>query len=101
MLVKHGIDFKKEKIILQKNVLICVQSKTFLFDLVFFFFYQKIKYVFLFIYSTSQTKRGHQIPGYGGYIGGYNIEGIDDVNEKFEPYTVVRTEQPKLPDPNL
>lgn len=49
---------------------------------------------------TSPTKRGNQLPGYGGHIGGKNLQSMDDVIEKFEPLTVLRTQQPKEPEPN-
>lgn len=49
---------------------------------------------------TSPTKRGNHLPNYGGHIGGKNIESMDDVIEKFEPFTCLRTQQPKEPEPN-
>lgn len=54
------------------------------------------------ISSTSRTKRGNHIPGYAGHIGavGYNLHQMDDVIEKFQPLTVLRTQQPKEPEPN-
>lgn len=49
---------------------------------------------------TAPTKRGNQLPGYGGHIGGKNLESMDDVIQKFEPFTVLRTQQPKESEPN-
>ena len=51
-------------------------------------------------YSKSPTKRGDQIPGYGGCLGGVNIEYMDDVIEKFEPFTHLRNDQPKIFETN-
>lgn len=48
----------------------------------------------------SPTKRGDQIPGYGGCLGGVNIEYMDDVIEKFEPFTHLRNDQPKIFETN-
>jgi hypothetical protein len=45
--------------------------------------------------------KADHLPGYCGSIGGVNIEYMDDVIEKFNPTTVLRTVQPKQPDPNL
>lgn len=49
---------------------------------------------------TAPTKRGNHLPGYGGHIGGKNLESMDDVIHKFEPFTVLRTQQPKEPEAN-
>lgn len=54
----------------------------------------------MFIFSKSPNKRGDQIPGYAGCLGGVNIEYMDDAIEKFEPFTHLRTEQPRATDPN-
>ena len=51
--------------------------------------------------SAAPTKRGNQLPGYSGHIGGKNLQHMDDIIEKFEPLTVLRTKQPKEPEPNL
>jgi hypothetical protein len=40
--------------------------------------------------------RAKHISGYSGSIGGYNIQDIDNPTVDFQPYTVVRTEQPKF-----
>jgi hypothetical protein len=41
------------------------------------------------------------MPGYSGHIGGKNMEYKDDVLVNFQPHTVLRTQQPKEPEPNL
>lgn len=50
--------------------------------------------------STSPTKRGNQLPNYGGHIGGKNLQSMDDVIEKFEPFTCLRTVKPREAEPN-
>lgn len=50
---------------------------------------------------VAPLTRAKQIPGYSGCIGGKNVDSMDDVIEKFEPFTVLRTIQPKEPEPNF
>lgn len=87
----HGTDNKKENFILAKNQFDCKLDNNFVFLLIFL-----IKY-FL---SVAPLKRAKQIPGYSGHISGKNTHYMDDVIETFEPFTVLRTVQPKLTDPN-
>ncbi|CAF0704702.1 unnamed protein product [Brachionus calyciflorus] len=49
---------------------------------------------------TAPSIRGNHLPGYSGHIGGKNLQHMDDVIEKFTPFTVLRTQQPKEPEPN-
>ena len=51
--------------------------------------------------STQPNTKGNHLPGYSGHIGGKDMEYKDDVLVKFEPHTVLRTQQPKEPEPNL
>jgi hypothetical protein len=56
------------------------------------------------LFSTAQTKKADQLPGYSGHVGGQNLhllENGDEVHEKFVPTAVLRTRQPKEPAPNL
>ncbi|CAF1293835.1 unnamed protein product [Rotaria magnacalcarata] len=46
--------------------------------------------------NVAPLTRAQQIPGYSGSIGGYNLQDIDNPEIAYEPYTVVRTEQPKF-----
>jgi hypothetical protein len=48
------------------------------------------------INNVAPLPRAHHISGYSGSIGGYHIQDIDDPTVDFQPYTVVRTEQPKF-----
>ena len=48
------------------------------------------------IENVAPLPRAQQISGYSGSIGGYHIHDIDNPNVDFQPYTVVRTEQPKF-----
>jgi len=45
--------------------------------------------------------RAKQIPGYSGHVGGKNLEHMDEIIENFVPFSVLRTVQPKEPEPNL
>ena len=44
--------------------------------------------------------RANHLPGYSGHVGGKDLHGMDDVIQKFEPFTVLRTKQPKEPEAN-
>jgi hypothetical protein len=46
--------------------------------------------------NVAPLPRAHQISGYSGSIGGYYIQDIDNPTVDFQPYTVLRTEQPKF-----
>jgi hypothetical protein len=46
--------------------------------------------------NVAPLPRAKHISGYSGSIGGYNIQDIDNPTVDFQPYTVVRTEQPKF-----
>ena len=46
--------------------------------------------------NVAPLPRAHQISGYSGSIGGYHIQDIDNPTVDFQPYTVLRTEQPKF-----
>jgi hypothetical protein len=48
------------------------------------------------IANIAPLPRAQQISGYSGSIGGYNIQDIDDPTVGFQPYTVLRTEMPKV-----
>ena len=45
--------------------------------------------------SCSQPPRKQHIPGYGGGVGAENLEELDNVQEKFEPFTVKRVVIPR------
>ena len=46
--------------------------------------------------NVAPLARAQQIPGYSGTIGGDHLLDIDNPTIDFQPYTVVRTEQPKF-----
>jgi hypothetical protein len=46
--------------------------------------------------NVAPLPRARQISGYSGSIGGYYIQDIDNPTVDFQPYTVLRTEQPKF-----
>ncbi|CAF1053580.1 unnamed protein product [Rotaria sordida] len=46
--------------------------------------------------NVAPLSRAQQISGYSGSIGGYNIHDIDNPEVDFQPYTILRTEQPKF-----
>lgn len=46
--------------------------------------------------NVAPLPRAQQIPGYSGSISGSNIQDIDNPDISFEPFAVVRTEQPKF-----
>ena len=46
--------------------------------------------------NVAPLPRAQQISGYSGSIGGANLQDIDNPSVNFQPYTVLRTEQPKV-----
>lgn len=50
---------------------------------------------------VAPLTRAKQIPGYSGHVGGKNLEQMDEIIENFVPFSVLRTVQPKEPEPNF
>ncbi|CAF4451413.1 unnamed protein product, partial [Adineta steineri] len=46
--------------------------------------------------NVAPLPRANHISGYSGSIGGDNIQDIDNPTVDFQPYTLVRNEQPKF-----
>ncbi|CAF1626279.1 unnamed protein product [Adineta ricciae] len=46
--------------------------------------------------NVAPLPRAHHISGYSGCIGGNNIQDIDNPTVDFQPYTIVRSDQPKF-----
>ena len=48
------------------------------------------------IENVAPLPRAHQVSGYSGCIGGTRLQEIDDPTVPFQPFTVLRSEQPKF-----
>ena len=48
------------------------------------------------IENVAPLPRAHQVSGYSGCIGGTRLQEIDDPTVAFQPFTVLRSQQPKF-----